>query len=345
MSRNVYLDKRSPVQRWGAYQVIMPANRDLDDQFQILFEAAPNGVMAVDAAGCIIQLNAQIEKMFGYSRAELIGRPAEVLVPVRFQQGHAGLRKKFAAAPQMRLMGTGRDLLGARKDGSEFPVEVGVNSMATSMGSVVVATVVDITERKRAAEEKAVYERVQERVQVCQQLGMPAAVLRQNGRAVLTNSLFKELHSQFVFNSGRIEIVDPTANELFKQQLASLDCRNRDKIVYSIPVLAAGGYPPLIFHLLPMEGSSGSTLAILVVITLDAPDVPSTNLVERLFALAPAEARVAVLIGSGLSPRQAAEKLGISEGTVRTTLKHVFTKAGVSRQSELAVLLTKLTLR
>jgi PAS domain S-box-containing protein len=323
----------------------MAASRALNDQFRMLFEAAPNGVIAFDAAGCIILVNAQVEKMFGYSREELIGRPAEELVPVRFRQGHVGLRKKFAAAPQMRLMGTNRDLFGMRKDGSEFAVEVGLNSMATSLGNVVVATIVDITERKRAADEKNAHERVQERVQVCQQLGMPAAVLREDGRAVITNPLFKELHSQFVFNGDRIEIADPTANGFFKQQLASLDRRNRDKIVYSSPVLAADGYPPLIFHLLPMEGSFGSTLGILVVTTLDARDVPLTNLVERLFALAPAEARVAALIGSGLSPRQAAEKLGISEGTVRTVLKHVFTKVGVSRQSELAVLLTKLTLR
>jgi DNA-binding CsgD family transcriptional regulator len=217
--------------------------------------------------------------------------------------------------------------------------------MATSLGNVVVATIVDITERKRAADKKNAHERMQERVQVCQQLGMPAAVLREDGRAVVMNPLFKELHSQFVFNGDRIEIADPTANEFFKQQLASLDRRNRDKIVYSSPVLAADGYPPLIFHLLPMEGSFGSTFGILVVTTLDTRDVPSTNLVERLFALTPAEARVAALIGSGLSPRQAAEKLGISEGTVRTVLKHVFTKVGVSRQSELAVVLTKLTLR
>jgi PAS domain S-box-containing protein len=59
----------------------MLAKRALSDQFRMLFEAAPNGVMAVDATGCIVQLNAQIEKMFGYSRAELIGRPADVLVP------------------------------------------------------------------------------------------------------------------------------------------------------------------------------------------------------------------------------------------------------------------------
>ena len=323
----------------------MAASRALNDRFRMLFEAAPNGVIAFDAAGCIILLNAQVEKMFGYTRAELIGRPTEVLVPVRFQQGHAGLRKKFAAAPQIRPMGTGRDLLGVRKDGSEFLVEVGLNSMATSTGNVVVATIVDITERKRAADEKIIHERVQERVQVYQQLGIPAAVLQQAGQVVLTNPLFKDLHSQFVFKGDRIEVSDPTVNESFKQELASLDRRNRDKIVYSSSVLAADGHTPLIFHLFPMEGSFGSTFGILVVTTLDARDVPSTNLVERLFALAPAEARVAALIGSGLSPRQAAEKLGISEGTVRTVLKHVFTKVGVSRQSELAVLLTKLTLR
>ena len=94
--------------------------------------------------------------MFGYSREELIGQPAEILVPVRFRQRHAGLRKKFTAAPQMRPMGMGRDLLGARKDASEFPVEIGLNSMATNTGNVVVATIVDITERKPAAREKMI---------------------------------------------------------------------------------------------------------------------------------------------------------------------------------------------
>ena len=323
----------------------MAASRALNDQFRMLFEGAPNGVMAVDAAGCIIQLNAQIEKMFGYSREELIGRPAEVLVPVRFRQGHAGLRKKFAAAPQMRPMGTGRDLLGARKDESEFPVEVGLNSMATSMGDIFIATVVDITERKRVAEENNLLEQGAVHVLLCQKLGIPAAVLQHDGRVLLINPLFKELHSQFIFRGDRIEVANPMANEFLKRELACLDHRNGDKIVGPGPVLTADGYPPLIFHLMPMEGSFDSTLGILVVTTLGAAGALSPDLVQRLFALAPAEARVATLIGSGLSPRHAAAKLGISEGTVRTTLKHVFTKVGVSRQSELAVLLTKLTLR
>ena len=323
----------------------MAASRALNDQFRMLFEAAPNGVMAVDAAGCIILLNAQMEKMFGYSREELIGRPVEVLVPVSFQQRHGGLRKKFAAAPQGRPMGMGRDLVGARKDGSEFAVEIGLNPMPTSMGDIVIATVVDITERKRAAEEENAHEHEQENVQLFQQLGMPAAVLQHDGQVLLVNPLIKELHSQFKFRGDRIEFANPMANEFLKRELACLDRRSCDKFVGPTPVLTVDGYPPLIFHLLPMKGSFGSTLGVLVVTKLGATGVPSSDLVQRLFALAPAEARVATLIGSGLSPRHAAAKLGISEGTVRTTLKHVFTKVGVSRQSELAVLLTKLTLR
>ena len=323
----------------------MAASRALNDQFRMLFEAAPNGVMAVDAAGCIILLNAQMEKMFGYSREKLIGRPVEVLVPVRFRRSHGGLRKKFAAAPQGRPMGMGRDLVGARKDGSEFAVEIGLNPTPTSMGDIVIATVVDITERKRAVEEENLHEHARETVQLCEQLGVPAAILQHDGQMLFLNPLFEELHSQFKFRGDRIEIANPTANQFLKQELARLDIRNGDKIVCPTLILAADGYPPLTFHLLPMKGSFGSTLGILVVTTLGAAGALSPDLVQRLFALAPAEARVATLIGSGLSPRHAAAKLGISEGTVRTTLKHVFTKVGVSRQSELAVLLTKLTLR
>ena len=190
----------------------MTASRDLNDQFRMLFDAAPNGAMALDAAGCIIQLNAQIEKMFGYSREELLGRPVEVLVPVRFRQGHVGLRNKFAAIPQMRLLGTNLDLFGARKDGSEFAVEVRLNSMATTMGDVVVETIVDITERKRAAEEEILLGQARQNVQLCQQLGMPAAALQRDGRVLFANPLINEPHPQFVLRDDRIEAVNPAAN-------------------------------------------------------------------------------------------------------------------------------------
>ena len=126
----------------------MSDHKHSEEHFRILFEAAPNGVIAVDAAGRIALLNAQAEKMFGYSRADLVGKPVEVLVPQRFRGGHADLRKSAAANPRTRPMGTNRVFLGLRKDGSEFPVEIGLNPVVMRAGQFVIATVVDITERK-----------------------------------------------------------------------------------------------------------------------------------------------------------------------------------------------------
>lgn len=322
----------------------MVASHDLPSRFRFLFDALPNGVMVVDSTGRIIQLNAQAEKMFGYFEEELIGQSIEVVVPVRFRRRHTELRKKFSAPRQMRPMGTGHEFFAVRKDGSEFPVEIGLSRTTADRRDIVLATIVDISERKRIADRNEVYDNARRRVQVCQQLGMPAAVLRQDGHVILTNQLFKQLHSQFLLRGEQIEVADPTENELFKRELSSLDRRNIDEIVYSYPIPASHDYPALICHLLPMESSFGNTFGILVVTTLNRADMPSTNVTQRLFSLTPAEARVAVLIGSGLSPREAATKLGISEGNVRTTLKHVFGKVGVSRQSELAVLLTTLAL-
>ena len=126
----------------------MFARKHSDEHFRILFETAPNGVIAVDAAGRIALLNVQAEKMFGCRRAELIGKPVEVLVPQRFRGGHADLRKRAAANPRIRPMGTNRFFFGLRKDGSEFPVEIGLNPVVMSARQFVIATVVDITERK-----------------------------------------------------------------------------------------------------------------------------------------------------------------------------------------------------
>jgi PAS domain S-box-containing protein len=128
-----------------------------EEYFRSVFEAAPSGVLAVDASGRIALLNAQAERMFGYNRAELIGKPVEVLVPQRFRGRHVDLRKSAAANPQIRPMGTDRSFLGMRKDGSEFPVEVGLNPAAMSTKQLVVATVVDITRRRSAQRRHAWY--------------------------------------------------------------------------------------------------------------------------------------------------------------------------------------------
>ena len=119
-------------------------------QFQLLIESAPNGLLMVDRTGMIVLANTQIEQIFGYNKRELLGEPIEVLLPGRFRGPHPGHREQFFAAPESRTMGAGRELFAMRKDGSEFPVEVGLNPIETSEGNHILASVIDISERKAA---------------------------------------------------------------------------------------------------------------------------------------------------------------------------------------------------
>ena len=125
---------------------------DAEEQFRLLFEAAPNGMIVTDHDGVITFVNKQTEKLFGYSREELFGRSVDVLVPERFQGAHPSLRAQFARQPETRAMGAGRDLYGLRKNKTEFPVEIGLNPFHSGDRVLVVASVVDITERKRHEE-------------------------------------------------------------------------------------------------------------------------------------------------------------------------------------------------
>jgi two-component system sensor kinase FixL len=121
--------------------------------FQLATEASPSGVVLTNAEGRIVLVNAHVEELFGYGRHELIGKPVEVLVPQRFTRHHPERRREFVAHPQARAMGAGRELYALRKDGSEFPVEIGLDSIETPQGMVVLASIVDISARKAAEEE------------------------------------------------------------------------------------------------------------------------------------------------------------------------------------------------
>jgi PAS domain S-box-containing protein len=123
-------------------------------QFRLAIEASPTGMIMVDPAGKIVLVNSQIERLFGFRRDELIGQTIEILVPERFRVKHPGFRREFASEPRFRPMGAGRDLYGLRKDGSEFPVEIGLNPIRTPDGFFVLSSVVDISERKRAERER-----------------------------------------------------------------------------------------------------------------------------------------------------------------------------------------------
>jgi polar amino acid transport system substrate-binding protein len=122
-------------------------------QFQsLVVESVPNGIIMVDQAGKIVLVNAQTEKMFQYTREELLGRQIEMLVPSRFREKHPEHLENFNANPSVRMMGTGRDLYAVRKDGSELPIEIGLTPIKTETGQHVLASVIDITERKKAEE-------------------------------------------------------------------------------------------------------------------------------------------------------------------------------------------------
>jgi PAS domain S-box-containing protein len=118
-------------------------------RFRAAVEVAPTAMVIVDRRGAITMANALVERAFGWKRGELIGRSIEMLIPQRFRAAHLTQRLAFLAAPQTRRMGEGRDLYALRKDGSQFPVEVGLASFETGEGSFVLAALVDITQRKR----------------------------------------------------------------------------------------------------------------------------------------------------------------------------------------------------
>jgi PAS domain S-box-containing protein len=120
-----------------------------EDKFRLAVEASPNAIVMVDGQGKMLLVNGLTERLFGYTRAELIGQSVEILVPERFRAGHPAHRAAFFDAPQARAMGAGRDLFARRKDGSEFLVEIGLNPIRTAEGILVLTAIVDITERKR----------------------------------------------------------------------------------------------------------------------------------------------------------------------------------------------------
>ena len=126
--------------------------KQAEERFRLAVESAPNGMVMVEGEGAIVLVNAEAERMFGYSREELIGKTIDMLVPERYRRAHPFLRSSFVAHPEARAMGAGRELHGLRKDGSEFPVEIGLNPIQTSSGTLVLSSIVDITERKRAEE-------------------------------------------------------------------------------------------------------------------------------------------------------------------------------------------------
>ncbi|MES2049297.1 MAG: PAS domain S-box protein, partial [Pseudomonadota bacterium] len=170
----------------------MTERKRLEERFRRVVESAPNAMVMINARGRIEMVNAQAERVFDYSRAEMLGQMVEMLVPERFRHAHPGKREMFFGDPKSRPMGAGRDLFGRRKDGSEFPVEIGLNPIETEDGMMVLSSIVDISERKRLEER---FRRVVE--------SAPNAMVMINAR-------------------GRIEMVNAQAERVFDYSRAEM---------------------------------------------------------------------------------------------------------------------------
>ena len=124
----------------------------VDEKFRALMESSPDAMVIVDQGGRIVLANSQTEKMFGYTKAELLGEPVEMLMPERFRIRHAEHRLGYAVYPHARPMGIGMELLGQRKDGTPFPVEISLSPLEGESSKYYASAIRDVTERKKAEE-------------------------------------------------------------------------------------------------------------------------------------------------------------------------------------------------
>ena len=209
-----------------------------EERFRLVIEAAPSGMIMVDERGAIVLVNSQVEHLFGYSREELLGQSIEILVPLSARAKHPEYRSQFFSAPTVRAMGMGRDLFGLRKDGTQIPVEIGLNPLVTNGEQFVLASVVDITQRK-AAEEALLKAKEELEDRIAERTAELVLINKELVEARDEAQMASRLKSEFVANMSH-EIRTPMnaiigmSNALLKTQLG------QEQLGYSNAIKDAG---------------------------------------------------------------------------------------------------------
>jgi PAS domain S-box-containing protein len=141
------------VREWVGACTDITERMQAEQRLRDLLESAPDAMVVVNAEGKIVVVNAKVKEVFGYEREELLGKTLDVLIPERFRGTHAQDYVRFFLSPHGRPMGTGLDLYGLRKDGTEFPLDISLSPLETEEGTLVISNARDVTRRKRAEEE------------------------------------------------------------------------------------------------------------------------------------------------------------------------------------------------
>ena len=184
--------------------------RDSEERFRAVFKSVPNGLVAADADGKIVLVNDRITEWFGYSREELIGRPVERLMPERYRWNHVRDRVDFMASPEVRPMGQGRILYGLRKNGEEFPIEIGLAPILSGSAPLVLAAIMDVTDRQRA--ETALRESENRYRTVINQVVDPLFITDLQGRFIDVNKVACEVLGYRREELLEMSILDVNAN-------------------------------------------------------------------------------------------------------------------------------------
>ncbi len=193
-------------------------------------------MVVVDADGLIALVNSEAEKMFGYARTAMLGRPVETLLPERVRSRHVQHRVDYAATPRVRRMGAGMELAGLRADGSEFPVEVSLSPIRTEAGLFVASAIRDVTERQRIEQALTDARNAAERAQKANSAFLAAAShdLRQPVQAL-----------GLLAGALKRTVTDPLAMEIVASQEESLDgMTNLLNSLLDVSRLDAGAFEP-----------------------------------------------------------------------------------------------------